>query len=195
MNEYIHHVSGFFADHDDAETTLSTLAEQGLPRERMHIYSDNNNLSSPEQEAKSDRVLKDILVDGAIGTAVGTGAGALTTVALTAGSVSLFFVNPLVAPLMLLGWGASIGGLMGAITGAAAGSENKEGWLSDLIGDAIANGQVVLVVETRNEQETATAREVIKDAVGKYNDTNMATTGWLGKPERRASPRQSMDRP
>jgi hypothetical protein len=74
---------------------------------------------------------------------------------------------------MLIGWGASIGGLIGATAGATAGPGNKEGWLADLVGDAIANGQVVLVVETRNEQETADAREVIKDSVGKYKDTNL----------------------
>ncbi len=35
--------------------------------------------------------------------------------------------------------------------------------------------QVVLVAETRNEQETANAREVIEDSVGKSKDTNMPT--------------------
>ena len=175
MNEYRHHVSGFFANTDDAERTLSKLVEQGLPRERMQIYTADSTSSSPAQEAKSDGVLQDVLVDGAIGTAVGTGIGALGTVALAATSVTLFIASPLVAPLMLIGWGASIGGLIGAAAGATTGSGNKEGWLSDLIGDAIASGQVVLVAETRNQQETASARETIKDSVGKYNDINMTT--------------------
>jgi len=173
MNEYCHHVSGFFAHRDEAESAFATLIEQGLPRERMQIYAADATSSSPAQEAKSDGVLQDVLVDGAIGTAVGTGIGALGSVALAATSVSLFIASPLVAPLMLIGWGASIGGLIGAAAGATAGPGNKEGWLADLVGDAIANGQVVLVVETRNAQETADAREVIKDSVGKYKDTNL----------------------
>ena len=175
MTEYRHHVSGFFADRDEAERALSGLVESGLPRERMQIYAAESTSSSPAQEAKSDGVLKDVLVDGAIGTAVGTGIGALGTVALAATSVTLFIASPLVAPLMLIGWGASIGGLIGAAAGTTAGSSNKEGWLSDLIGDAIASGQVVLVAETRNEQETASAREAIKGSVGKYKDTNTAS--------------------
>lgn len=175
MNEYRHHVSGFFAHRDEAESTLSGLVEQGFPRERIHIYTADSTSSSPAQEAKSDGVLKDVLVDGAIGTALGTGIGALGTVALAATSVSLFIASPLVAPLMLIGWGASIGGLIGAAAGTAADSKNKQGWLSDLIGDAIASGQVVLVAETLNEQETASAREAIKDSVGKYKDTNTAS--------------------
>lgn len=174
MNEYRHHVSGFFAHRDEAESALSRLVQQGLPRERMQIYATDSTSSSPAQEAKSDGVLQDVLVDGAIGTAVGTGVGALGSVALAATSVTLFIASPLVAPLMLLGWGASIGGLIGAAAGATAGSGDKEGRLSDLISDAIAGGQVVLVAETRNEQETENAREVIKDSVGKYKDTNIA---------------------
>jgi hypothetical protein len=104
---------------------------------------------------------------------VGTGIGALGSVALAVGNVTLFVANPLLAPLMLLGWGASIGGLVGATAGASAGAGNKKGWLSDLIGDAIANGQVVLVAETRTPQETDTARELIQAAVGASKDTNM----------------------
>ncbi len=173
MNEYCHHVSGFFAHRDEAESAFATLIEQGLPRAQMQIYAADATSSSPAQEAKSDGVLQDVLVDGAIGTAVGTGIGALGSVALAATSVSLFIASPLVAPLMLIGWGASIGGLIGAAAGATAGPGNKEGWLADLVGDAIANGQVVLVVETRNEQETADAREVIQDSVGQYKDTNL----------------------
>lgn len=167
MNEYRHHVSGFFARRDKAERTLSRLVEQGLPRERMQIYTAHATSSSPAQNAKSDGVLQDVLVNGAIGTAVGTGIGALSSVALAATSVTLFTASPWVAPLMLIGWGASIGGLIGAAAGAATGSGNREGWFSDLISDAVARGQFVLGAETRNAQETAYARAAIKDSVGK----------------------------
>jgi len=172
MHEHRHFVSGFFSHHDDAESTLSMLVEQGLPRKRMNIYSASTS-SSPAKDAKevkSDGVLQDILVDGAIGSAVGTGIGALSSVALAAASVTLFVASPVVAPLMLLGWGASIGGLIGAAAGATAGEGNKKGWLSDLVGDAIANGHTVLVVETLNEQEMTIARRVMQASVGEYKE-------------------------
>lgn len=72
----------------------------------------------------------------------------------------------------MLGWGASLGALIGAAAGATAGPGNKEGWLSDLIGDAIASGQVVLVAETRTKEETAIAREVIQASVGDSKDVS-----------------------
>lgn len=174
MNEYRHHVSGFFAQREEAESAFSRLVERGLPRERLQIFAADSAPSESTPKEGSNEVLKDMVVDGAIGTAVGTGLGALGSVALAVANVSLFIASPLLAPLVMLGWGASLGGLVGAAAGASAGPEKKEGWFSDLVGDAIASGQVVLVAETRTEQETAIAREVIQTLVGDSKDTNMA---------------------
>ena len=45
-------------------------------------------------------------------------------VALVATNVSLFIASPLLAPLMMLGWGASIGGLLGATVGAVKSADS-----------------------------------------------------------------------
>lgn len=172
MDEYRHHVSGFFAHRADADGALSTLLERGLPQERLHIFDADSAPPVPEPQSDSNAVLKDVLVDGAIGTAVGTGIGALGQVALVAGSMSLFIASPLIAPLAMLGWGAALGGIIGAAAGATTGTGEKHGPFSELIHDAIVSGQVVLVAETRTEQETAITREVIQEAVGDYNDVN-----------------------
>jgi hypothetical protein len=100
--------------------------------------------------------------------------------ALVAANVSLFIASPLLAPLAMLGWGAGIGGLIGATAGAtksdagsvAAGAGNKPGWLSELVRDAISNGQIVLMADTRTPQETAIARAVIQASVGDYKEVN-----------------------
>lgn len=119
MDQYRHHVSGFFAHRAEAEGAVSTLVGRGLGRDRL------------------------LLFDGAIGTAVGTGIGALAQLAIVAGGVSLFVASPLVAPL---------------------------------IRDAIASGQVVLVVQTRTAEETEIAREVIGAAFGEFKD--VASKVW-----------------
>jgi hypothetical protein len=182
MNEYRHHVSGFFAHRDAAESTLSRLLAGGLPRDRVQIFTPNSVPPvSPQAEKKSDDVLRDVLVDATIGTAVGTGLGALGEVALVAANVSLFIASPLIAPLMMLGWGASLGALIGAAAGATKGKGHKHGWFSDLVHDAIMNGQVVLVAETRDEQETAAAREIIKASVGAFEDVAVAVRSTPGQ--------------
>jgi hypothetical protein len=174
MDQYRHHVSGFFAHREEAENALARLAKGGLPRERMQLLDSASMPPAPVPNSDSNEVLTNVLVDGGIGTAVGTGVGALATVALVAGEVSLFIASPLLAPLAMLGWGAGVGAILGAAAGAQTGVKHKDGKLSDLVRDAIASGQVVLVVETLTAQETATAREVIEAAVGEVEEVSMA---------------------
>jgi len=168
MADYIHHVSGFFPHRADADRALSGLVAQGLLPERLHVFESGSAPPVVPPKATSDGVLKDILVDGAIGTAVGTGVGALAELALVAANVTLFVASPLIAPLAMLGWGASLGGLIGATAGAG----DKKGGFSALIDDAISSGQFVLVAETRSEQETAIARKGIEASVGDYKDAS-----------------------
>lgn len=174
MDEYRHHVSGFFAHRPEAEGALAGLVERGLPRDQLQLFDADSGPVISEPKGESNEVLTNVLVDGAVGTAVGTGIGALAQLALVAANVSLFIASPLIAPLVMLGWGASLGAFVGAAAGANTGIEHKEGWLSDLVRDAIANGQVVLVAQTRTQEETAIAREIIEAAVGEFQDT--ATT-------------------
>lgn len=178
MNQHHHYVSGFFATQDEAQEARFVLIERGVPLAQLQLFESNSPLPALAPKADSNAVLKDVVVDGAIGTAVGTGVGALAEVALVAANVSLFVASPLLAPLVMLGWGASIGAVVGASVGATADkqavADNKEGWLSALVGDAIASGQVVLVAETLTLQQTETARDVIQAAVGDYKETVVA---------------------
>jgi len=170
MAEYLHHVSGFFSHRDEAEGALLRLVERGLPREQLQLFDANSGPPLTQPSGESNEVITNILVDGAVGTAVGTGIGALAQLALVAANVTLFIASPLVAPLVMLGWGASLGAFVGAAAGAQTGIKHKEGWLSDLVRDAVASGQVALVVLTRSEQQTAIACEIVGAAVGEYKD-------------------------
>lgn len=168
MTTYVHYVSGFFAHREEASDVFEKLIAQGIPRARVQTYTDLTTAPVHEPAESSNQVLKDVLVDGTIGTVVGTGVGALIQVALIAANVTLFVASPLIAPLVLLGWGASIGGVVGASIGAA---ENAKP-LSALIEDAIASGQIVVVAETRTEAETKIAQDIIKGSIGDYKDVD-----------------------
>lgn len=170
MDEYRHHVSGFFADRDGAEGALSRLVERGLPREQLKLFDANSGTAESELKGDNNEVLTNVLVDGAIGSAVGMGIGTLAQLSLVAANVTLLIASPLVAPLAMLGWGAALGALVGGAAGAETGIKHKDGRLADLVRDAIASGQVVLIAETRTEQQTVIARELIGAAVGEYKD-------------------------
>lgn len=176
MDEYRHHVSGFFSQREEAESARSELIERGLPRERLQVFENDSGAAAPSPQTDSNGTLKDMLVDGTIGTAVGTGLGALAQLALVAANVSLFVASPLIAPLAMLGWGAGIGGVIGAAVGATnrstSDTDHRQGWFAALVTDAVSNGHAVLLVETRTAQETTIAREVIQASVGDLNDVN-----------------------
>lgn len=169
MSHYQHHVSGFFVKREEAGIARAKLVAQGLPEANMSIYENNATAPSPPPNANSNTALKGLLVDGAIGGAVGTGLGALGELALIAANVTLFVASPLIAPLVMLGWGASLGAVVGAVAGAVN-NPKKDGKLADLVGDAILSGQVVLVIKTQSPDETKTAIGVIQEAVGSFKD-------------------------
>lgn len=166
MENYRHYVSGFFTHRDQAEKAVSDLVVAGLPLTRINLFDKEDLLPPHQPTGSSDLVLKDILVDGAIGTAVGTGVGALLTAAMVAANVTLFVASPLIGPLAMLGWGASIGGLVGASVGAT----EKAKPLTELIHDAVTSGGFVVVVQTLSADETQTAGNIFKEAVGDYTE-------------------------
>jgi hypothetical protein len=169
MASYQHRVSGFFVKRAEAEIVRSTLLRRGIQEKQLALYANDYADLNPPTPIDSNDTLKEILVDSAIGTAVGTAVGALGEVALTAASVTLFVASPLIAPLAMLGWGASLGAVVGAVAGSTHISTGSSKF-SEMVADAIQSGQVVLVATTHSEYETALAVEVIQIAVGSHQD-------------------------
>jgi hypothetical protein len=175
MDDYCHHVSGFFPHRDKAESTLATLLEHGIPSAQLEIFVDAGQVPpAPTPQKQSNAALQELLVDGAIGTAVGSGLGGLATLGMAAANVSLFIASPLLAPLILLCGGASLGAFVGALLGASSTTDEHPGRFADLIQAAIKAGDVVLVVETYSAKQTAIARDLMAAAVGEYKDLSLA---------------------
>lgn len=175
MDIYRHHVSGFFSQRSTAEQALTQLIKRGMHSEQLQIVASNADAPpAPAPQARSNKVLRDMLIDIAIGTGIGIGIGALIAVALIVSEVSLFYASPLLAPFALMGMGGFIGGFLGSVIGASAGAGQHHGRVAKQVDKAITRGDVVLVAQTHNEQETSMAREVIKATAGLVKDINMA---------------------
>jgi hypothetical protein len=170
MEPYRHHVAGFFARPAEAENALSGLIARGLRHDRLLLLKAGTPPADAAPLTDSQRVRDDMLSDGAIGAAVGTGIGALAELALVAANVSLFIASPLVAPLVMLGWGASLGGFIGATAGAGSDAGTKDGKFAALIHDGVASGQTILVAETHSAEETAFTEQVMQAAAGDTED-------------------------
>ena len=171
MENYNHTVSGIYPTFEEAKATFTSLETQGIASTQLNIIQSNNAAAALQQHADSDHVLKDVIVDGAVGTVVGAGAFGLGHVALVWANISLFVASPIVGPLIMLGWGASVGGLFGAIVGATVVPEedSKHKSFTHLVEDAISRGYVVLVVQTTSEEETLLVQNIIRESANNLN--------------------------
>ena len=157
MGNYLHRVLGLYAVRTEAESVFDQLVQRGILPEKVTILEPGRGDGNGEAKADSDDVLKELLRESAIAAAVGTFAGAAGTIALAAANISLFIASPVLGALYLLGWGASLGGFVGAV----AGSQRSKGDVSDLVRDALAGGHVVLVAHTATEEQTTRAQQII----------------------------------
>lgn len=157
MDHYLHRVVGLYPSLVEAHQARDLLLAKGMASAQVRVLAGDSSGAATDAKADSDDVLKDLLRDGAIGTAVGTVAGAGVSIAMAAASLTLFIASPVLGALYLVGWGASLGGLVGAVVGA----ERSKGDVSSLIKDALASGQIVLVVHARDEAETSQAQQIV----------------------------------
>ena len=161
MPDIPHRVLGIYASATDAQAMRLDLLAQGLPSAAIELLLPGPQGVRQEARTDSEGVRNDVLRDGAIGTAVGTAVGAAGTAVLAVAGVSLFVAAPVVGALAMLGWGASLGGLVGAMVGA----ESSRGKISDLIQDALAGGHVVLAVQAANPAQARRAEQLIGASV------------------------------
>jgi hypothetical protein len=157
MESYMHRVVGLYTSRAEADAARDLILARGIAPTQVSVLTAESTVAGVDTKSDSDDVLKDLLRDGAMGTAVGTAAGAGVSIAMAAANLTLFIASPVLGALYLIGWGASLGGLVGAVVG----SEKNKGDVSTLIKDALANGHAVLVVHARSGAETTRAQQVV----------------------------------
>lgn len=162
-------VSAVYPSRAEAEGIRLHLIEQGFAADDLEILQGPAEVVVMQTPAadSSDDVLKEMLVDATIGTAVGTGLGAIGTGVIWAWGVTLFVASPVVAPLAMIGWFASIGGLVGA----AAGAMRHGSGLTELVNDAVKAGNSLLVAHTHNPDDTALAMAIIGPSLRGRDET------------------------
>lgn len=160
MDSYLHRISGIYVGRAEAERVFDQLLQAGFGRGQLELV--NKPRPTKETAPDSDEVRNEVLIDGAIGTAIGAGIGALGEVAIAAANVSLFVASPIIGALAMMGWGAVLGGIVGATAGA--GGEDKK-IFSDLVRDAVNSGHTVLIVHANSESQTTTAQKIVGDSM------------------------------
>lgn len=160
MDSYLHRIYGIYSNELEAKAVLGRLLVNGFTREQVNLI--NATTLEGDDAPDSDELRNEMLIDGGIGAAVGAGVGLLGEVAFAAVNVSLFVASPVLAGLVMMGWGASLGGVIGAAVGA--GNKDTENF-ADLVRDAVGQGNTVLIAKAVTEEETMTGQKIINDSI------------------------------
>lgn len=168
MDRQVDFISGIYASRAQAERVRDELVASGYPAEKTRIFPRIRTGDHSHQLAEADDLLKDVLLESAVGATAGTAVGALGELALVAANVILFATSPVVAPLAMLGWGAAVGGLLGGAMGANG--LRIKGTLADLVLYGIRHGHVTLAVEAGTPEEARLACDIIGDSAIEHND-------------------------
>ena len=119
--------------------------------------SDADRALEPDPAETRDTVTSDAVTGGAAGTLAGAAAaGAAAVVAPT-----LFVSAPVVGALVVLGYGAMIGGAAGAIHGLRL----REGVLAGLVQDALKAGYYVVLVHAANDEAQRRAQGIVDETI------------------------------
>jgi hypothetical protein len=165
-----HRISALYADVTAAQQVRARLLDSGFTEDAIEIRQHKEGVADDHTPAdSSDEVIKEVLTDSAIGAALGVGIGAIGTVVLITTSVTLFVASPLIAPLALMGNLATVGGLLGGAFGAA----DKETPFSAVVTEALAAGNVMLLVKTHNADENTLAKKIISESLYSPDDTQV----------------------
>ncbi len=160
---YLHRVTGIYENRQQAEGVFEQLVRYGFRRDQLEIIDGGVHAEQkPGIKPDSDEVRNEVIIDGAIGTAVGAGLGVLGEAALAAANISLFVASPIIGTLTMMGWGAALGGIMGAAAGA--GNRDTQNF-SDLIRAAADSGHAVLIAYAGTEEQTTAAQAVIGNSL------------------------------
>lgn len=163
VRQYQHKLAGISPESDAIEESERLFRKQGFRDEQISVIKPDELLQTQQHkiESESNGVRDEFVRDISIGTGVGGVAGAFGATGIGLGLPALFVSAPIVAPLMVFGYAATIGGVAGAIVGLHV----KEDVLTSVVEDALHKGYPVLMVHARDKQEAKQAHELMQSTM------------------------------
>ncbi|MDT8387524.1 MAG: hypothetical protein RQ736_08425 [Thiogranum sp.] len=157
MRRYAHKVVAIYPDAATAEDALLALKHARLgDSEVVQLMPGATNIDravQPEPDTSRDTMKRQTVTGGAAGTAT----GALIAGATEVLAPALFVSAPVVGPLIVLGYGALIGGIAGAVRGLRL----REDVLTGLVRNALKAGYPVIIIHAASDEVQHQAQAVI----------------------------------
>ncbi len=157
MRRYAHKVVAIYPDTAAAEAALMALGDARLgDTEVVQLMPGATNIDraiQPEPDTSRDTMKRETVTGGAAGTATGALIAGVTEVLAPA----LFVSAPVVGPLIVLGYGALIGGIAGAVRGLRL----REDVLKGLVRNALKAGYPVVIIHAASDEAQRKAKAVV----------------------------------
>ncbi len=163
MEQFTHKVAAIYRDQSSARKAFEHLRQGGFPEEQLRLMGPSDAQAERKLEPEGDDVAKNVLKETAVGTGVGGALGLAGSAALGAAGIALFLSQPVAATLVIAGYSAGVGGVVGFLKGIKV----KESVFVGAAEDAVRQGYWVLVAHGRDEDEENRARSLMTDTVAK----------------------------
>lgn len=162
MERYTYKLAGIYASRGDAEQALQHVVAAGFDRDQVRCaWPDDQYIDrkvEPETKASRNHMVRNAV----IGTLVGGAIGLVITALIALFQAQLFAAVPVWGPLIVTGYGATVGLVVGAFTGLRM----REGQLATAIVDEVNRGGYAVIVQARDSREAHRAEQLLEERAG-----------------------------
>lgn len=162
MERYTYKLAGIYSNRAEAEQALQHVIAAGFAHEQVRCaWPDDQYVDrkvEPETKASRNHLVRNTV----IGLLIGAVVGLLATVAIVLLQPGMFAAAPIWGPLIVTGYAATVGLVVGAFTGLRM----REGQLASAIVDEINRGGYAVIVQARDSREAQRAEQLLQERAG-----------------------------
>lgn len=151
-------VYALFDREDDANRAVETLLGEGLGAELISVLLHRDDITQEDLTGRGTKTRERALLGGVLAGSIGAALGGLLL-----GPLGLVGAGPLAGFLF------GVGGAYGAVGGAITGADDSQDKLDNLR-QALADGKILVTVETTNIEKAEEIEERLKKFGGRRSD-------------------------
>ena len=162
MERYTYKLAGIYQNRSAAEQALQHVVAAGFDRNQVRCACPDDQYVDRKVEPETTASRNHMVRNTVIGMLAGAAVGLLITAALALFATELFRGAPVWGPLIVTGYGATVGLIVGAYTGLRM----REGQLATAIVDEINRGGYAVIVQARDSREAQRAERLLEERAG-----------------------------
>lgn len=162
MERYTYKLAGIYANRGDAEQALQHVVAAGFDRNQVRCAWPDDQYVDRKVEPETSASRNHMVRNAVVGTLIGGAVGLVITALIALFQAGLFAAVPVWGPLIVTGYGATVGLVVGAFTGLRM----REGQLASAIVDEVNRGGYAVIVQARDSREAHRAEQLLEERAG-----------------------------